>query len=126
VLREQAANGVAVVFSSHQLDLVEGLCERVVIIDNGRMLLEGTVDALTTADKVLVVRVAGETTNDWARSVPDTEVLDSSVDGVRMRLHPGATPTSVLDAARATGEVLHFSFERKRLSEVFHDAVVGP
>ena len=46
VLRGEAARGAAVVFSSHQLELVEDICEDVVIIDHGRIVTTGTVDAL--------------------------------------------------------------------------------
>src|SRR5262249_56755888 len=46
VLRELAHAGVTVVFSSHQLDLVEGICEQVAIIDRGRVVLADSVRAL--------------------------------------------------------------------------------
>jgi ABC-2 type transport system ATP-binding protein len=124
VLAEQARNGVAVVFSSHQLDLVEGLCERVVIIDKGRKVLEGEVETLATASQVLAVKVRNDTVNEWARSLAHVEVLSSDVHGVRLHLSEGASPSDILDTARAAGEVVHFSFERKRLSEVFREAVV--
>lgn len=123
VLTEQARNGVAVVFSSHQLDLVEGLCRRVVIIDKGRKVLEGEVDSLTTASHVLTVRVKDDNENLWASHAQDVEVLASDVHGVRLRLGVDASPSQILDLARAAGEVVHFSFERKRLSEVFREAV---
>ena len=48
VLVEQAHSGRCVLFSSHQLDLVEDLCESVVIIDHGRLVARGTVDELAT------------------------------------------------------------------------------
>ena len=46
VLRGEAARGAAVVFSSHQLELVEDICEDVVIVDHGQIVAMGTVDAL--------------------------------------------------------------------------------
>src|SRR6188472_4485079 len=51
VLRDQAARGVAVLFSSHQLDLVEEICEEVAIIDRGRIVAEGNLDALRRASE---------------------------------------------------------------------------
>jgi ABC-2 type transport system ATP-binding protein len=123
VLTDRARNGVAVVFSSHQLDLVEGLCERVVIVDKGRKVREGTVNDLTTASRVLRVHVKDDAENTWASPLAGVEVLGTDAQGVRLRLEPGGSPGSVLDAARSAGEVVHFSFERKRLSEVFHEAV---
>ena len=49
VLRGEAARGAAMVFSSHQLELVEDICEEVVIIDHGRIVATGTVDELGAA-----------------------------------------------------------------------------
>ncbi len=60
VLVERAQAGCCVLFSSHQLDLVEDLCERVTIIDHGRLVVAGTVDDLATSGgRRLVVRVEG-------------------------------------------------------------------
>jgi ABC-2 type transport system ATP-binding protein len=49
VLRERAHAGVGVVFSSHQLDLVEEVCEDVVIISRGRVVAQGSIEALRAA-----------------------------------------------------------------------------
>jgi ABC-2 type transport system ATP-binding protein len=57
VLREQAAQGVPVVFSSHQLELVERLCESVVLIDHGRVVASGRIADLRAADPRRLLRV---------------------------------------------------------------------
>ena len=63
VLVEQARAGCCVLFSSHQLDQVEDLCEQVTIIDHGRLVVSGTVDELATSGaRRLVVRVEGDRT----------------------------------------------------------------
>ena len=49
VLRDEAARGAAVLFSSHQLELVEDVCEEVAIIDHGRVIATGHIDALRQA-----------------------------------------------------------------------------
>ncbi|HKY16170.1 MAG TPA: ATP-binding cassette domain-containing protein [Microthrixaceae bacterium] len=126
VLADVAAAGATVLFSSHQLDLVEGLCDHVAIINRGRLVAEGAVDDLTRGPMPrLVVRVAGTTT--WVDALPETVsgvALDSiEGDTVHLRLLDGADPQRVLDAARAAGSVEHFGFERLRLSEVFREAV---
>ena len=68
VLAEQAHAGRGVLFSSHQLDLVEDLCESVAIIDHGRLVATGSVEELATAGKRrLVVKVEGDWSGSWAR-----------------------------------------------------------
>ena len=64
VLREQAARGVPVLFSSHQLELVEHICESVAIIDRGRLIACGAVDELRAGGPRMIradVRGAGGT-----------------------------------------------------------------
>jgi ABC-2 type transport system ATP-binding protein len=127
VLRELADGGVPVLFSSHQLELVERLCESVVIVKDGRLVASGKVDDLRSAGvAALTVRVAvaggGE---QWLAAVPGAEVVDRGPDGVLVALRNGAGPEAVLDAARATGTVTHFAIERPTLSELFRKAVAA-
>jgi len=123
VLTQRAAQGAAVVFSSHQLDLVEGLCQRVVIINKGRDVVQGTVEELTVSQNVLSVRVNGDTLAHWTRNLDNAELQGIDHGAARIHLHEGAASNDVLDAARNAGDVAHFSFERRRLSEVFREAV---
>lgn len=124
VLVEQAHAGRCVLFSSHQLDLVEDLCESVAIIDHGRLVARGTVDELATSGpRRLAVRVEGDRRGAWARAIPGVTL--SEVDGgeVRLVLDDSTDSDVVLDAARSAGHVTEFVFERRRLSEVFREAV---
>ena len=57
VLRDYAATGVPVIFSSHQLELVERLCEAVAIISDGRLVASGTVDELRGPGRTVVREV---------------------------------------------------------------------
>jgi ABC-2 type transport system ATP-binding protein len=125
VLVEQAHAGCCVLFSSHQLDLVEDLCESVAIIDHGRLVARGTVDELATQGaRRLAVRVEGDRDGAWARTVPGVTVSGVQGGEVRLILDASTRSDAVLDAARAAGRVTEFVFERRRLSEVFREAVV--
>src|SRR5580704_5439276 len=75
VLVEEAARGRGVLFSSHQIDLVEDLCQSVAIIDHGRLVAAGTVEELTTSGKSrLVVKVEGDWAGVWARGLPGVTI----------------------------------------------------
>ncbi|MGH8982243.1 MAG: ABC transporter ATP-binding protein [Acidimicrobiales bacterium] len=124
VLVERARAGCCVLFSSHQLDLVEDLCETVVIIDHGRRVAEGTVNELATAGaRRLVVRVDGDRDGVWAAGVPGTTISEVRGGEVRLVLDDDADSDAVLDAARNVGRVSEFLFERRKLSEVFREAL---
>jgi ABC-2 type transport system ATP-binding protein len=122
VLVEQARAGACVIFSSHQLDLVEELCERVVIIDHGRLVVSGTVDELATSGaRRLQVRVEGQKTADWAAALAGVTVSGMAGGAVRLVIDDSVSSDTILRAAMAVGSVTEFSFDRRRLSEVFRE-----
>jgi ABC-2 type transport system ATP-binding protein len=124
VLVEQARLGRGVLFSSHQLDQVEDLCESVTIIDHGRLVVSGRVDDLaTTGPRRLVVRVEGDRDASWAHSVPGLTISEVNGGEARLVLDDGVDSDQVLKAAMAAGRVTEFVFERRRLSEVFREAL---
>ena len=124
VLVDQARAGCCVLFSSHQLDLVEDLCEQVMIIDHGRLVVSGTVDDLASSGaRRLVVRIEGERTAEWARGLKGVSVSEVAAGEVRLVLDDAVDSDVVLRAAMAAGRVTEFTFARRRLSEVFRGAV---
>jgi ABC-2 type transport system ATP-binding protein len=124
VLMEQAAAGRGVLFSSHQLDLVEHLCQSVAIIDHGRLVASGSVEALTTGgQRRLVVKVEGDWNGAWAERVHGVRVSRVEGGAVRLVLDDATDPQAVLRAAVQAGPVVQFGFEHRRLSEVFREAV---
>jgi len=128
VLAERAEAGVTVLFSSHQLDLVEQYCRRVAIIDRGRLVVEGAVADLTVADPPVLdigIDIAGAETGAWAADLPGVTIGEPHDGRSRLVLGPGADAQAVLAAATHFGPVRHFSYERRRLSDVFLAAVRG-
>ena len=124
VLSEQARAGKCVLFSSHQLDLVEDLCETVVIIAHGRLVATGTVDELASGGpRRLVVRVEGDRAAAWARGLAGVSISEPDRGAVRLVLDAETDSDTVLRAAMAAGRVPEFVFERRRLSEVFREAI---
>ncbi|HEU4356236.1 MAG TPA: ATP-binding cassette domain-containing protein [Actinomycetota bacterium] len=123
VLREQAAAGVPVVFSSHQLDLVERLCESVVLIHRGRVVAAGRISDLREADprRLVRVEVAGAAPG-WYARLPGVRVAEPLPGGALLEL-TGARPSDVLESAAAAGEVRTFDVVRPSLTEIFRRAV---
>ncbi len=124
VLVERANAGGGVIFSSHQLDQVEDLCESVTIIDHGRLVAAGRVDDLATSGpERLVVRVEGDRDAAWAAALPGVTVSEVRGGEARLVLDRSVDSSGVLAAAAAAGRVTEFTFARRRLSEVFREAV---
>jgi ABC-2 type transport system ATP-binding protein len=128
VLADYAATGVPVVFSSHQLELVERLCEAVAIIKDGRLVASGPVEELRdrgTDERHVRVALQGVEDDSWVDRVAGARVKDRSARGVLVALDGDARPDAVLDAARAAGTVTYFSLERPTLTDLFREAVAA-
>jgi ABC-2 type transport system ATP-binding protein len=124
VLRERAAAGTAVLFSSHQLDVVEDLCEDVAIIDQGRIVLTGDVRELKASSNRRVLEVeAGAGGGDLLDDLDG--VLSSTFDGHRHRVVVDAATDvrHVLAAADRDITVQHLSYSTPSLSELFKEVV---
>jgi len=123
VLREQANAGVAVVFSSHELDLVERICDRVGIIDRHHMVVCGTVAELRAGGPIRVWVDAPMAGADWAVSLPAATVVRVDGSRVLLELAPGADDQAILAAAQQTGPVREFRRAEANLTELFRDAI---
>jgi ABC-2 type transport system ATP-binding protein len=124
MLRDEAARGAAVLFSSHQLDLVEDICEDVAIVDRGRVVAGGDVGELRRASRRrridLELDRAPET---WLPDLAGVELVERR-DG-RLRLLAGREldPEQLLAQARRAGRVVGFSYGPPSLAELFLELV---
>lgn len=123
LLRDVAASGVTVLFSSHQLDLVEDLCEDVVIIDRGRVVLAGDLEALRAATpyRVIDVRYRGPATP--GSPPPGVAVIGRTDHSIRLSVPREARVSALLGLVTEHGEVTSFSYQPPTLSELFIEAV---
>jgi len=127
VLLERARRGVPVVFSSHQLDLVERLCDSVGIINVGRMVATGTVDDLRAHEgrRQLLV-VVRDAPAGWAGRIPGVTVVSERRGELVLELADGTDDQELLAAASRAGRVEHFSWRQPTLTELFREAVSEP
>lgn len=122
MLREQAERGVAVVFSSHQLDLVEELCDDVVIVADGRERLVGSLDEVRrgAAHHEAVVRLTG---GQPVTPPPGTELIERASESARLRVPAAVSPQALLEQLGAQGGVERFAIGPPPLSQRFAEVV---
>ena len=123
VLREQADAGISVLFSSHQLELVEQLCDRVGIIRGGRMLAAGSVQELRSGSAPRYWVDAPEAPAGWVEKVLGATVVRMDGSRTLVELQPPAGDQSLLQAALATGPVREFRRDTPTLSELFRSVI---
>jgi ABC-2 type transport system ATP-binding protein len=125
-LKARVEEGVPVVFSSHQLELVERLCDAVGIIQQGRLVASGTVAELRArgrAGRGRQVRVVVEGPRGWIDGLPDVTVVHDEPSGTVIELADGADDQALLDRARAVGSVREFAPVEPTLTELFREVV---
>ena len=120
-----AAGGATVLFSSHQLDLVQDLCQDVVIIEHGRIVLAGELAELRAkvADRFVDIRYLGPEP-DWSRLAP-ARVIQAGEGQARLRVGREADVAAVLAAVRDRADLVSFSYQPPTLSELFRQAVAA-
>ncbi len=121
--------GRTVVFSTHQMEVAEALCESVAIVDRGRMVIGGSLRDVrrSTGRRLIRISVGDDHRMPWLASVPGTRIIQPGVERSSVELDAGTEPEQVLAAAVAAGaRVLHFEVADPTLEQVFIDHVGRP
>ena len=121
LLREHTSAGVPVLFSSHQLELVERLCDRLVVLHRGRVVADGTVDDLR-AGAPLRYRLVTDSSPSWVPGVPGIRVVEQSDTGtVIVEPCDDDAVQRLLAAALARGPVRELARIVPSLSEIYRE-----
>ncbi|MGE5689655.1 MAG: ABC transporter ATP-binding protein [Pseudomonadota bacterium] len=124
VLRDETARGAAVLFSSHQLDLVEDICEEVAIVDHGRVVAAGDLDALRRAsERRRIELLLEDAPPQWLPHVDGIDVVERSNGDLRLLASRDVDPEQVLAEAERSGRVVAFSYGPPSLAELFLELV---
>ena len=127
VLLERAAAGVPTLFSSHQLDVVERLCDRVVIIRSGRLVADGTIPELQATEtprwRVVVEQAAGSPPVQAASLNLPAPAVELDDAGRLVITAAGADEQALLSAAQRLGTVRELGPVRHRLTEIFREVL---
>ena len=126
-LLDQCRRGVPVVFSSHQLDLVERLCDVVGILARGSVVATGTVEGLRRREAGRLLRVVvPDAPAGWAGRLPGVRTVSEQAGDTVLELDDHADDQAVLAAALRSGRVTHFARQQPTLVELFREVVATP
>ena len=122
-LRDLASAGKTIVFSSHQLELVEDVCQDVAIINRGTVVQQGDLDELKSrsAYRRLEIVVDG---HPWTPDIPGVRLIDGP-QGQHSLVGSDAPLERILAEASAAGVVERFAFEPPSLTDLFREAVTA-
>ncbi len=120
LLREHAATGAPVLFSSHQLDLVEQLCDRLVILSRGRVVAAGDAEELRSRGPVRY-RVTLDRDAGWVRGVAGLHVVDVDGPTALVEVVDEGADQVLLREATTRGTVREFSPVRPALADIYRE-----
>jgi ABC-2 type transport system ATP-binding protein len=125
LLAEVAASGATVLFSSHQLGLVEDLCEDVVIIDHGHIVRAGDLTELRSAipQRFVDIRYNGAPP-DWSK-LGAVELVESDEGHARLRVDRDTDLAAMVDFSRHATDLVSFTYQPPTLAELFREAVAA-
>jgi ABC-2 type transport system ATP-binding protein len=127
---EMRDRGKTLIFSTHQMEQVEELCEAITIIDRGRVVVHGEVREVKRAMGRQVVRFATSGDGhgiDWVTSLDGVSISARRADYVELTVPSGTDPQVILRAALERGEpVTRFELGDPSLEEVFIEHVGRP
>jgi ABC-2 type transport system ATP-binding protein len=125
LLREVASAGRTVLFSSHQLDLVEDLCEDVVIIDRGRVVRSGDLAQLRAGVPQRFVELRHRGPAPDLTRLSGVVVVDSAPGLVRLQVAGDVDLAELVADVRRSTDLVSFSYRPPSLSELFREAVTA-
>ncbi|TBN58077.1 ATP-binding cassette domain-containing protein [Glaciihabitans arcticus] len=123
VIKDYAANGAPVLFSSHQLDIVERLCDDLVVIAGGQIRASGSREGLREQHSTPRFELQLDGDAGWIRTEPGVTVVEFDGGYALFDVDDPTTAQRVLQRAIATAPVLHFSPVTPTLSQIFKEVI---
>ncbi len=123
---EMATRGKTLIFSTHQMEMVEELCEAIAIVDRGRVVVSGPLREVKRAMNRQIVRLATEGGDGiaWLERLPGVTLTRRGEDYVELQVSAERDPESILQAAIGRGErVTRFEIADPSLEEIFIEHV---
>ncbi len=123
VLQNRAAQGAAVMFSSHQLDVVERLCDDLVIIADGTIRASGSRDGLRAAHAQRRFELVSGGDAGWLRHESGVDVVEFDGGYALFDVDSDQTAQRVLRRAVDAGDVASFAPQHPSLAQIFKEVI---
>ena len=124
LLMEERARGTAIIMSTHQMHQAEELCDRLVLVDNGKAALYGVLNDIKRefSNSEIIVQVSGE----FPTQIPGVQAIEAHNSAKKLQVETGVNPQTVLNSLIGMGVVIErFELALPSLDEIFIKVVTA-
>ncbi len=125
VMVDLSRRGATIVLSSHQMDTVEKLCDRVALIDKGEKVLDGSVSEVKASHGKNTLVLAFDGDGSFLGSLPGVARVSDFGQYVEIKMSDGADPQALLSEAASRLRVRRFEIVVPSLHDIFVETVTG-
>jgi ABC-2 type transport system ATP-binding protein len=123
VIRDFQDRGCMVVFSSHQLDHVESFCEKIIILEKGKAVIEGKVSDIKKNFKKHKIRIIGDVDTALLSQIPGVYNVIENANEVIVRIENEEVASNVFSYIKTCKNIMKYDVEQASLSEIFVEKV---
>jgi ABC-2 type transport system ATP-binding protein len=125
IILEYHRRGHTIIYSTHQMDTVEKLCDHICLINKGRVILHGTLAGVKQqyGKNGVSIRFAGD--GSYLKSLPGVASFQDNGNELFLRLKDGIDPVAVLDAARSRVSITRYELAEPSVYDIFIEQVSG-
>jgi ABC-2 type transport system ATP-binding protein len=123
VIRDFQKQGSMVVFSSHQLDHVESFCEELIVLEKGRVIIEGRIDQVKKDYKKQNIKIIADVDVEILKSIPGVYKVIENSNEIIVKIESEKVAGNVFDYVKTCKNIMKYDVEQPSLSEIFIDKV---
>ena len=125
VIREFQDKGTMIVFSSHQLDHVESFCEKIVVLEKGKVIIEGYIKDVKDAFEKLTINIKADVDIDELKKLKGVYHIEKNSNSVQVKIESNDYVQGIFDYVKTCDNIRKFDVEQASLSEIFVAKVGG-
>ena len=119
VIRDFQKNGSMVVFSSHQLDHVESFCEELIVLEKGKVVIEGRIDQVKKDYKKQNIKIIGDVDIEKLNNIPGVYQVIENVNETIVKIENEDVAKDVFEYVKTCKNIMKYDVEQATLSEIF-------
>lgn len=119
VIRDFQKNGSMVVFSSHQLDHVESFCEKIIVLEKGKAIIDGELKTIKKEFRKKKIRIVGNVDPEVLRQIEGVYQVIENANEIIVKIEDDSVSSKVFDYIKTVDDIQTYDVEEASLSEIF-------